>query len=164
MERLWAPWRMAYIKAADLVKPGPSGCIFCDKPAEQNDPANLIVHRGKTAFVLMNLFPYNNGHLMIAPYKHTSSLVDLDDETRLEIMSLSCEAQRALEVAFKPEGYNLGMNLGKVAGAGIADHLHLHIVPRWNGDTNFMPVLADTKVLPDSLESSYIKIVEAWKS
>jgi ATP adenylyltransferase len=164
MERLWAPWRMAYIKSGDLVKPGPSGCIFCDKPAQQEDKANLIVHRGKTAFVLMNLFPYNNGHLMIAPYKHTSSLADLDDEARLEIMSLSCEAQRALETAFRPEGYNLGMNLGKVAGAGIADHLHLHIVPRWNGDTNFMPVLADTKVLPDSLESSYTKIVEAWKS
>jgi len=154
---------MAYIKTEEMAKPGPTGCIFCDKPEEQDDNANLIVHRGKKAFVLMNLFPYNNGHLMIAPYKHTASLDDLDEDALLEIMTLCREAQHALAGAFRPEGYNLGMNLGKVAGAGIAEHLHLHIVPRWNGDTNFMPVLADTKVLPDSLQGSYNKIVEAWK-
>lgn len=163
MERLWAPWRMAYIKTDEVAKPGPTGCIFCDKPAEDDDRQNLIVHRGKTAFVLMNLFPYNNGHLMVAPYKHTASLADLDNETLLEMMTLARNSQDALQIAFHPEGYNLGMNLGKVAGAGIADHLHLHIVPRWNGDTNFMPVLAETKVLPDSLQGSYDKIVKAWK-
>ena len=163
MDRLYAPWRMAYIDQPDKDHPADgSGCIFCDKAAQDADDKNLIVHRGTHAFVLLNLFPYNNGHLMVAPYQHTASLGDLGDATALELMTLARQAQAALERAFHPHGYNLGMNLGTVAGAGIADHLHLHVVPRWNGDTNFMPVLADVKVLPDSLENSARKLRAAW--
>lgn len=165
MERLYAPWRMAYVDQPDKAAaphPGGSGCIFCDKCAQSDDVGNLIVYRGVHTFVLLNLFPYNNGHLMIAPYRHTASLNDLDDAATLEMLTLAKRAQAALHAAFRPEAYNLGMNLGRVAGAGIADHLHLHIVPRWNGDTNFMPVLADVKVLPDALEASAAKIRAAW--
>lgn len=156
MEKLWAPWRMAYVEVAK-----PQGCIFCDKPREDRDEENLILQRGKTAFVIMNAFPYNNGHLMVAPYRHTAELESLSPEERDELMALAQESLRLLQAAFGPNGYNLGMNLGRVAGAGIADHLHLHVVPRWDGDTNFMPVIADTKVLPDSLQSSYRKLREA---
>jgi ATP adenylyltransferase len=156
MEKLWAPWRMAYVEVAK-----PQGCIFCDKPREDRDEENLILQRGKTAFVIMNAFPYNNGHLMVAPYRHTAELESLSAEERDELMALAQESLRLLQAAFGPNGYNLGMNLGRVAGAGIADHLHLHLVPRWDGDTNFMPVIADTKVLPDSLQSSYRKLREA---
>jgi ATP adenylyltransferase len=156
MEKLWAPWRMAYVEIAK-----PQGCIFCDKPREERDDENLILQRGKTAFVIMNAFPYNNGHLMVAPYRHTAELESLSAEERDELMALAQESLRLLQAAFGPDGYNLGMNLGRVAGAGIADHLHLHLVPRWDGDTNFMPVIADTKVLPDSLQSSYRKLREA---
>jgi ATP adenylyltransferase len=163
MDRLYAPWRMAYIDQPDKDHPRDgSGCIFCDKAAQTDDDKNLIVHRGRSAFVLLNLFPYNNGHLMIAPYRHTARLDELDDAAALELLSLAKEAQAALDRAFHPQGYNLGMNLGTVAGAGIADHLHLHVVPRWNGDTNFMPILADVKVLPDALENSARKVREAW--
>ncbi len=138
--------------------PGATGCVFCDKAASSDDVANLIVHRGQTAFVLLNLFPYNNGHLMVVPYLHTAHLADLDDAASLELLTLAKQAQAALGRAMHPEGYNLGMNLGTAAGAGIADHLHLHVVPRWNGDTNFMPVLADVKVLPDALENTCRKL------
>jgi ATP adenylyltransferase len=155
MEKLWAPWRMAYVEVAK-----PQGCIFCDKPREERDDENLILQRGKTAFVIMNAFPYNNGHLMVAPYRHTAELESLSAEERDELMALAQESLSLLQAAFGPNGYNLGMNLGRVAGAGIADHLHLHLVPRWDGDTNFMPVIADTKVLPDSLQSSYRKLRE----
>jgi ATP adenylyltransferase len=164
MERLYAPWRMAYVDQPDkdAAPSSPTGCIFCDKAAQSDDTGNLIVYRGVSAFVLLNLFPYNNGHVMVAPYRHTASLDDLDDAATLEMLTLAKEAQAALQAAFHPEGYNLGMNLGKAAGAGIADHLHLHIVPRWNGDTNFMPVLGEVKVLPDALQSSADKIRNAW--
>ena len=160
MERLYAPWRMTYIDQPNA--PSTPGCVFCVKAAAVDDDANLLIHRGRTCFVLMNLFPYNNGHLMVAPFLHTATLADLDQAAQAEMMSLCAAAMSALDTAFRPEGYNVGMNLGKVAGAGIADHLHLHIVPRWNGDTNFMPVLAGTKVLPDSLENSCRKIRDAW--
>lgn len=163
MDRLYAPWRMAYIDQPDKDHPTDgTGCIFCEKSQQTNDETNLIVHRGHSAFVLLNLFPYNNGHLMVAPYRHTACLEDLDEAALLEMMTLTRQAQTALNRAFHPHGYNLGMNLGTVAGAGIADHLHLHIVPRWNGDTNFMPVLADVKVLPDSLAGSAEKLRAAW--
>jgi ATP adenylyltransferase len=168
MERLFAPWRMTYISAdtadggGSAISIGTPKCIFCDKVASQDDQANLIVHRGTTAFVLLNLYPYNNGHLMVAPYLHTARLTDLDGEALGEIMELIKHCEAALDHAYKPQGYNIGMNLGQIAGAGIADHLHMHIVPRWSGDTNFMPVLGDTKVLPDSLQGSYEKIVLAW--
>jgi len=164
MDRLYAPWRMAYVEQPQKPAADATGCVFCDKAASTDDVASLIVHRGKACFVLLNLFPYNNGHLMVVPYLHTAVLTDLEDAASLELLTLAKTAQAALTRAMHPEGYNLGMNLGTAAGAGIADHLHLHVVPRWNGDTNFMPVLADVKVLPDTLENSCRKLREAWAS
>src|SRR4051794_20576010 len=153
MERLWAPWRMAYIGV-----PAPQGCIFCEKPQGEDDREPLILFRGEICFVMMNLFPYNNGHVMVAPYRHTADLVSFTEEEQREMMTLIRYSIRCLDEALEPEAYNVGMNLGRVAGAGVADHLHMHVVPRWNGDTNFMPVLAETKVLPDALFSSYDKL------
>ena len=168
MDRLYAPWRMAYIEQPQkdrrsALPQSRTSCVFCDAAAASDDVDNLIVHRGKTAFVLLNLFPYNTGHLLVVPYLHTAKLSDLDDDASLELWTLAKGAQAALESVMHPEGYNLGMNLGTVSGAGIADHLHLHIVPRWNGDTNFMPVLADIKVLPDALENTCRKLRAVWE-
>jgi ATP adenylyltransferase len=164
MDRLYAPWRMAYVDqpAPNMAQAGGTGCVFCDKAASHDDQKNLVVFRGALVFVLLNVFPYNNGHLMVIPYRHTALLTDLSEDTLLELMTTARQAQAALHAAFHPEGYNLGMNLGTAGGAGIADHLHLHIVPRWNGDTNFMPILADVKVLPDSLEHSARVLRDAW--
>ena len=159
MEHLWAPWRMAYVGVEQ-----PPGCIFCVKPGEDRDVENCILHRGKHAFVMLNAFPYNSGHLLIAPYRHTADLGELTGEEALEMMQLAQQGIAALGRAFRPDGHNLGMNLGRVAGAGIADHLHLHIVPRWNGDNNFMTVVADTRVLPEALADSYQKLREAWQT
>jgi ATP adenylyltransferase len=153
MEKLWAPWRMAYVGVEQ-----PTGCIFCTKPAAGEDDVTLVLHRGAHAFIMLNAFPYNNGHLMIAPYRHTSDMDSLSLDENREMMELAQLCVRILGRAYTPDGYNLGMNLGRVAGAGIADHLHLHVVPRWSGDTNFMPVVADTKVLPDSLRNTYAKL------
>ena len=163
MERLYAPWRMAYIEQPQKPSESSTGCVFCDAAASTDDAANLIVHRGRSAFVLLNKFPYSNGHLMVVPYTHTAELAELSDAATLELLTLAKAAQAALAKAMHPEGYNLGMNLGKAAGAGIADHLHLHVVPRWNGDTNFMPVLTDVKVMPDSLEHTCLLIHAAWE-
>jgi ATP adenylyltransferase len=156
MEKLWAPWRMAYLEVT-----APSGCIFCVKPSAGQDEQSWILHRGERAFIILNAFPYNNGHLMVAPFRHTADLETLSPEEQAEIFQLTQLCVRLLRTAYRPDGFNLGMNLGKTAGAGIADHLHMHIVPRWDGDTNFMPVLADTKVLPDSLDNTYRKLREA---
>lgn len=155
---------MAYVDqpAPDAAPEGGAGCVFCDKAASRDDDKNMVVFRGASVFVLLNLFPYNNGHVMVVPYRHTALLTDLSEDTLLELMTTARQAQAALQSAFHPEGYNLGMNLGTAGGAGIADHLHLHIVPRWNGDTNFMPVLGDVKVLPDSLEHSARVLRAAW--
>jgi len=147
---------MQYIEQSDKVE----GCIFCVLPAEQKDTENLILYRGKTCFLMLNSFPYNNGHLMVAPYKHTADIYALDDGELLEISHLIRYSIRLLTAAMQPDGFNLGVNLGRSAGAGVADHIHWHIVPRWIGDTNFMPVIADTKVLPDSLRSTYDKLKE----
>lgn len=160
MEHLWAPWRMAYIDSGGK----PDGCIFCGKAtaeAEQ-DEENLVVHRGPRCFVLMNLFPYNNGHLMIAPYAHVPTIEELDAETLTEMMTTAQQALTALRNAIHPDGFNMGINQGTVAGAGIADHVHFHVVPRWNGDTNFMPVLGNTKVMPDYIENTARQIRDAW--
>ncbi len=162
MERLYAPWRMAYIEQPEKPKAGSTGCVFCDAAASADDVQNLIVHRGASAFVLLNKFPYSNGHLLVVPYRHTANLTDLDDAATLELLTLAKTAQAALTQAMHPEGFNLGMNLGVAAGAGIADHLHLHVVPRWDGDTNFMPVISDVKVMPDALEHSCLLLREAW--
>jgi ATP adenylyltransferase len=169
MERMYAPWRMAYIEQPQKpkessTKQSSTGCVFCDVAASTDDVASLIVHRGTSAFVILNKFPYNNGHLMVVPYQHTASLNDLNNAATLELLTLAKTAQAALAGAMHPEGYNLGMNLGKSAGAGIADHLHLHVVPRWNGDTNFMPVLTDVKVMPDSLEHTCLLLRDAWEN
>jgi ATP adenylyltransferase len=158
MEHLWAPWRMAYI---EIEAPPAGGCILCDKPKAADLRQELVLYRGETCFVIMNLFPYNNGHVMIAPYRHTADLVGLTSAEQVELMSLTRHCVRALGEAFRPEAFNIGMNLGKTAGAGIAEHLHMHVVPRWNGDTNFMPVLGDTKVLPDALFASYDRLAAA---
>jgi ATP adenylyltransferase len=152
-QRIWAPWRLAYVK--DASKDSEEECIFCAKPAEDDDERNLIVHRGELCFVMLNLFPYTNGHLMIAPYEHVPALPELDAATVAELMALSQQAMRILEDEYSPHGYNVGFNQGRVAGAGVEHHIHMHVVPRWGGDTSFMPVLADTRVMPQSLEQSY---------
>jgi ATP adenylyltransferase len=153
MDRLWAPWRMKYIKEG-IDKPE-QGCIFCAKPKEKNDRENLILSRGVHAFVMLNAFPYNNGHLMVIPFLHTSSMDDIDTEAAAELWTLLAKSRQALSKAFKPDGFNIGINLGRAAGAGIDTHLHVHIVPRWSGDANFMPVLGETKVISQSLEDAY---------
>lgn len=153
MERLWSPWRMAYIEV-----PKVEGCVFCALSKQSDDRRDLVLHRGEHALVMMNLFPYNNGHLMVAPYRHTADLVNLSEDEQRELMLLTRYSVRVLQHAYHPEGFNLGMNLGSAAGAGIAEHLHQHIVPRWNGDTNFMPILGETKVLPDTLFGTYDKL------
>jgi ATP adenylyltransferase len=152
-ERIWAPWRLAYVK--DASKDAEQDCIFCAKPAQDDDEANLIVHRGERCFVILNRFPYTNGHLMIAPYEHRATLGELDPDTIAEMMSLTQRAMRALEDRYEPHGYNVGFNQGRVAGAGVEHHIHMHVVPRWGGDTNFMPVLADTRVMPQTLSDTY---------
>jgi ATP adenylyltransferase len=152
-QRIWAPWRLEYVK--DASKDIESECIFCAKPAEGDDAANLIVHRGERCFVILNKFPYTNGHLMVAPYEHTAALQDLDAETIAEMMALAQRGMNALESSYAPHGYNVGFNQGRVAGAGVEHHIHMHVVPRWGGDTNFMPVLGDTRVMNQTLDDSY---------
>jgi len=154
MKQLWAPWRIKYILEADKA----DGCIFCDKPKEDKDQENLILYRGRKCFVMMNKFPYNNGHLMIAPYRHTADLAGLSPEEREELMALAGMSVEVLERTLSAQGFNIGMNLGRVAGAGIDQHLHLHVVPRWSGDTNFMPILGDVKVISEALEETYRKL------
>lgn len=156
MERLWAPWRLQYV-----AKEKPEGCIFCSKPRAGDDRSNHIVQRGDHAFVMLNTYPYNNGHIMISPFEHIACLEDLPAATLHEMMDLSQRCLVALKQGFNAEGFNVGFNLGAVGGAGIRDHLHLHVVPRWTGDTNFMPVIADTRVIPQSLDATYAQLVEA---
>lgn len=159
MKHLWSPWRMAY-----LTEERPRGCIFCLMAAENRDPENLIVLRAKHAFVVLNRFPYNAGHLMVVPYQHVPSVEDLPAETLTEMMLLVNRCLAALRCAMSPEGFNIGANLGHVAGAGIAEHVHLHVVPRWEGDTNFMPVLADVRVVPELLVETYCKVKAALEA
>lgn len=140
------------------VSEGKTGCIFCDFPAENNDDKNLIAWRGELAYVILNGFPYNNGHVMVVPFEHNSKLHELPAETAAEITSLTSLSLRVLEKLYNPGGFNIGINQGDAAGAGIGAHLHQHIVPRWVGDTNFMPVIADVRVLPEALAASYEKI------
>ena len=151
MERLWAPWRMEYIGQAREGED--QGCLFCEKPKEGDDEKALIVARSDLSFAILNKYPYNSGHLMVAPFRHVGELEEVEDDESLDMQRLMQRCVKALKEAMKPDGYNIGMNLGTVAGAGIPDHLHWHVVPRWTGDTNFMPVLGDTKVVPESLDS-----------
>ena len=156
---LWAPWRLEYIQQADEQE----GCVFCCA-LEGPDEETLVVHRGERSFVLLNKFPYSSGHVMVAPVRHVGDFGDLTDEEALEIHRLADQATEALAETYAPQGYNLGWNLGRVAGAGVLDHVHLHVVPRWAGDTNFMPVLADVKVMPEHLQTTREKLAAAWPS
>jgi ATP adenylyltransferase len=157
VERIWSPWRMAYIQAAK-EQGEDAGCIFCDLPAEGDDERTMILARGELAFVIVNSFPYNPGHLMIAPFRHVGAFTSLEAAELADVDALVARSNRALEKEMEPHGYNLGMNLGRVAGAGIPDHVHWHLVPRWNGDTNFMPVVGQTRVLPELLEETYARL------
>jgi len=159
MEKLWAPWRIEYI-----LSKKEKDCIFCSKPAEQDDKKNLILLRGEFSFVIMNYYPYNNGHLMVVPYRHVAELPDLSKHENSEIMKFLTVCTKALQQSMFPHGFNIGMNMGEVAGAGIKDHLHFHIVPRWNGDTNFMPITGHTKVVSEALEETWKKLKPLFQS
>jgi ATP adenylyltransferase len=160
-EQLWAPWRLEYVASAGSDS---NECIFCAKQAAGDDDASLIVHRGSSCFVVLNLYPYSNGHLMVAPYRHIARPAELDAGERAELWELMTQGIAALEESMAPHGFNAGLNLGRVAGAGVEDHLHLHVVPRWNGDTNFMPVLADVRVMPEHLSRTLERVRAAWPS
>ncbi len=157
MRQLWAPWRLEYIQAADDL----DGCIFCAAAGEAEVEA-LVVYRGEHAFVLLNRYPYASGHLMVAPFRHEAEFGALSAEEALEVHRLASLALGVLAETMRPQGFNLGWNLGRIAGAGVVDHVHLHVVPRWAGDTNFMPVLADVKVIPEALAETRRKVVAAW--
>jgi ATP adenylyltransferase len=157
VKQLWAPWRLEYIKSADED----SGCVFC-RAVEGEDEERLVVRRGSRAIALLNKYPYSSGHLMVAPTRHVGEYGDLDEVEVLELHRLSSAGMGALADIYAPQGYNVGWNLGRIAGAGVVDHVHLHVVPRWAGDTNFMPVLADTKVLPEHLQETRRKLAESW--
>ncbi len=158
MKRIWAPWRMDYVEG----KAKESGCIFCRRAAMDNDAENLILYRGKHAFVILNLYPYTNGHTMVVPFTHKASLEDLDETTRNELMQLTTEAVTVIRNVYHAEDFNIGINIGEAAGAGIAEHIHVHIVPRWTGDTSFMTTSGDTRVLPESLDKSYQRLRAEW--
>ncbi len=151
MKNIWAPWRIAYIQEHSKE----DGCFLCNSYQDNHDEENLVVYRGNECFCMLNKYPYNSGHLMVAPNKHKPDISDLTEHEMTEIMKLTRDMKELLTTIMKPEGFNVGMNLGKSAGAGLIGHLHLHIVPRWNGDTNFMPIISDAKVIPQSLEGLY---------
>lgn len=153
MEHIWSPWRYKYIALADKE----TGCVFC-RARDGNDQDFLIVHRGDLNFIILNLYPYTSGHLMIVPYEHTDSLVAMSRETTTEMIEMAKRAQAALEAEYHPDGFNIGMNLGRSAGAGVADHIHLHVVPRWTGDANFVSIIGETRVLPEDLATTYEKL------
>ncbi|MBI1896559.1 MAG: HIT domain-containing protein [Acidobacteria bacterium] len=158
MDRLWTPWRYAYV-----AQGGPDGgCIFCEKAADNDDAANLVVHRGSKNLVLMNLYPYTSGHVMIAPYQHVASLEEADEATLEEMMSLARLAEKHLRAIYGAPGLNIGMNIGECAGAGVAGHIHMHVLPRWVGDTNFMTTTGETRVLPEDVRTSYEKVRRAF--
>lgn len=154
MEHLWSPWRYKYVSEAGRD----TACIFCAVLAEQQDRKNNLIYRDSLNFIILNLFPYTNGHLMIVPYEHVSTLPALDQKTTTEMMDLAKRALLALDAEYHPDGYNVGFNLGHSAGAGVAEHVHLHVVPRWDGDTNFLSVLGETRVMPEELSRTYERL------
>jgi ATP adenylyltransferase len=160
MNYLWSPWRMEYI----LAEKSDEGCVFCYGLKQADGPDNLIVYRGPKAFVMLNRFPYTSGHLMIVPYEHKPSLDLLEPGSRADVMELAARAVQVLGLLYLPQGFNLGMNIGNAAGAGISEHVHLHVVPRWVGDTNFMSSVSQTRVLPELLEETYRRVKEAWEA
>ena len=162
MEKLWSPWRSQYIDSFNSAKSS-SECIFCEmKDLNVQDTDNLLVDKDKNTFTVLNLYPYNNGHLMVIPFIHTNDFTSLDKSVYSEIMEKLQLAQKALTKIFNPQGFNIGANIGKVAGAGIDEHIHFHIVPRWNGDANFMPVIGEVKVISQDLKETKIKLLKAY--
>ena len=157
MKKIWAPWRMEFIGS------GPKGCVFCTLPQKGDDRGSLILRRARYTFVIMNRYPYNNGHLMVAPFRHVLEPGDLSADEQLELMAQVSLSMKALQKTLKPAGYNLGANVGRASGAGF-EHLHFHIVPRWDGDTNFMPILGEAKIIPEYLETTYEKLLSAFPS
>jgi ATP adenylyltransferase len=159
MENLWSPWRMKYI--TDSGNTG-GECVFCAFPKMPDSPANLVVHRGENIFAILNRYPYTTGHLMIVPFLHVPSIEDLTSATRFEMIEMVNTALGILREVFQPDGFNVGINMGSAAGAGIAEHAHIHVVPRWAGDTNFMSTTGETRVLPEDLNETWKKITQAW--
>lgn len=161
MNRLFSPWRSKYI--ATFKKPASKTCLFCKMAKEKKDEKNLIVMRGKFCFAVMNLYPYNSGHVMVVPYRHTGRLEKLNEKEYVEILQMTAQLERGLRKTSNPQGFNFGANFGRVAGAGIDKHIHFHLVPRWSGDTNFMPVLADTKVISEEMKKTWKELRKATK-
>ncbi len=161
MKHLWAPWRLAYIKRD---APAPGECIFCALPREGRDREHLILYQRPLVFAMLNAYPYNSGHLMVIPYRHLEDPTDLTDAEVLALHHVTAAAMRALTDTYHPEGFNVGLNIGRAAGAGILGHLHVHVVPRWVGDTNFMPILGEVKVLPEDLTATYDRVAVALRS
>jgi ATP adenylyltransferase len=159
MDYLWSPWRMKYIQAHQTG----DACIFCQAAQREDGPENLIVKRGEHCFVILNRYPYTSGHLMVVPFEHVPSLENLRPADRAEMMDLISAAMAALRRVYNPEAFNLGANIGAAAGAGVAGHFHIHVVPRWMGDTNFMSTVGETRVLPEALEDTYRRLKEGWK-
>jgi ATP adenylyltransferase len=160
MKHLWSPWRMKYIETNHKEE----GCVFCNAQAKTDSEKNLIACRGKYAFVILNLYPYTSGHLMVVPFDHIASLEELDSTTRAEMMELTSQCMGVLRKAYKPQAFNMGANIGEAAGAGVPGHVHIHIVPRWGGDTNFMSTLGEIRVLPESIEDTYRRIRKEFES
>lgn len=156
MERLWAPWRMKYVTGANEGTPG--GCVFCDAAERTDDRESLILHRGAHTMTIMNLYPYTNGHVMVVPFRHVANLTDLTDEERLELVNGVASAVEVMREVLRCDGHNIGMNLGRTAGAGIDAHLHVHVVPRWAGDANYMTVIGDVRVISEAIEDTYEKL------
>ena len=157
MNYLWSPWRMNYLEEHEMIE----GCVFCTAQSRTDGPENLIAYRGRLAYVILNLYPYTSGHLMVVPFEHKASLEELDAPTRAEMMELSTRCMSVLRELYHPHGFNMGINIGEAAGAGVIGHVHIHIVPRWVGDTNFMSATAATRVLPEMLEDTYQRVRQA---
>ena len=160
MKQLWSPWRMTYIESRDSEL----GCLFCNLWNAAPGPASLVLHKEARAFVVLNRYPYTNGHVMVAPQAHVASLEDLDPAALADLMALTQRCLRALRRAYEAESFNIGANIGAPAGAGVVDHVHLHVVPRWAGDTNFMATTAETRVIPEDLERTFQRLDEAWRA
>jgi ATP adenylyltransferase len=161
VDRLWSPWRFRYVTSVDRAE---AGCIFCDAQDDSHSQAALVVHRAAHCFVILNLYPYNSGHIMVVPHAHEASLTRLDPDTLADVMHQTARAEAVLRDVYSPHGLNVGINLGKAAGAGVVDHVHVHVVPRWSGDTNFMSTVADTRVLPEAIEASAARLRAAFAS
>jgi ATP adenylyltransferase len=159
MDHLWSPWRYNYVSKASASDP----CIFCEKASQHRDAENYVIYRASRNFLLLNLYPYTTGHLMIAPYEHVATLGDVADETLAEMMSLTQLAERHLRAVYRPHGLNIGMNVGECAGAGVAGHVHMHVLPRWPGDSSFITTIGETRVLPETIDATYQKLLNAFR-